>query len=326
MPRNPRVFRENSCYEYCTRAEYGIPLPSNLTSTTLISGTLARSFTAHSVQLFHGVYMGNHCHLVVSPKRPDSFHLGYGQVNKQLTDALKMLLRRPKLRVWEERAYPIFMPKFEDVLLKIVYAYSNPSKAGLCDTIDEFPGFSTWKPFLDCELKVDAEVRIPTTSVRMRDLPALPENRRLSVKEDKEFAASLHERGEPIELIIRPYAWLSFFGITKEKDIAQVREVIIRRVRWNELVARKLREKARREVIGVEKLITTKFMRNHIPKERSPFKIYLHARDKATRLYWLAKFKELFLAYAEARRRSRTVRPEGTFSPGFPPSVFAFTC
>ena len=303
-----------------------MPLPSNLTSTTLISGTLARSFTAHSVQLFHGVYMGNHCHLVVSPKRPDSFHLGYGQVNKQLTDALKMLLRRPKLRVWEERAYPIFMPKFEDVLLKIVYAYSNPSKAGLCDTIDEFPGFSTWKPFLDCELKVDAEVRIPTTSVRMRDLPALPENRRLSVKEDKEFAASLHERGEPIELIVRPYAWLSFYGITKEKDIAQVREVIIRRVRWNELVARKLREKARREVIGVEKLITTKFMRDHIPKERSPIKIYLHARDKATRLYWLAKFKELFLAYAEARRRSRTVRPEGTFSPGFPPSVFAFTC
>ena len=286
----------------------------------------ACSFTAHSVQLFHGVYMGNHCHLVVSPKRPDSFHLGYGQVNKQLTDALKMLLRRPKLRVWEERAYPIFMPKFEDVLLKIVYAYSNPSKAGLCDTIDEFPGFSTWKPFLDCELKVDAEVRIPTTSVRMRDLPALPENRRLSVKEDKEFAASLHERGEPIELIVRPYAWLSFYGITKEKDIAQVREVIIRRVRWNELVARKLREKARREVIGVEKLITTKFMRNHTPKERSPFKIYLHARDKATRLYWLAKFKELFIAYAEARRRSRTVRPEGTFSPGFPPSVFAFTC
>ena len=326
MPRNPRVFRENSCYEYCTRAEHGIPFPSNLTSTTLISGTLARSFTAHSVDLFHGVYMGNHCHLVVSPKRPDSFHLGYGQVNKQLTDALKMLLRRPKLRVWEERAYPIFMPNFEDVLQKIVYAYSNPSKAGLCDTIDEFPGFSTWKPFLECELRVDAEVRVPSTWVRMSDLPALPESRRLSVKEDKEFAATLHERGEPTELVIRPYAWLSYYGITKEKDIANVRAVIIRRVRINELVARKQREKAHREVIGVEKLITTRFMRSHTPEKHSSRRIYLHAGDKATRLYWLAKFKEIFRAYAEARRRSRTVRPEGTFPPGNVPAVFAFSC
>jgi hypothetical protein len=325
MPRTNRVIFKNKVYEVVSRAREGLPLPPTQLTNTLLKGIMARTQRDNKVTLCNFIWMNNHSHKQLIPNNPENLPSFYGEVQKKITDTLRTLLGRKWLRIWEDRTGVIMIDGLEDAIDRLVYMFCNPAKAGLVDTIDNYPGLSTWSAFLNCEPDVEAEVHIEAPWYRVDDLPLLPSSHSLSEIQDTKLTQELNSslNAIPHTLIVKPFAWLKLFGISKPEEIIKIRERIVKEVRVREKEYAEERAKAKRKVIGVQALKSQVYLKPHIPKEKSR-KIFVICSDKKRRIRLISMFKAYFLnckrCFKKRKRGFKVQWPKGTFTPWIPPA------
>jgi hypothetical protein len=87
--------------------------------------------------------MNNHSHQHFIPDDPHKKTKFYMEYQKKVTDTVRKLTKLKQLQLWEPRPSVFFMAQLEDAIKRIVYLFVNPAKAGLVETIDEYPGLNT---------------------------------------------------------------------------------------------------------------------------------------------------------------------------------------
>jgi hypothetical protein len=324
MPRAPRSYTDKLVYEIVPRAKDSLPMPPTETSNEIRLGILGRTQRDNKVDLCHFVDMNNHSHSMavsITGENLSKFHM---ELKKKTTDAVKALLGRASLSLWERRTGVFRVVALEDAIERVVYIYCNPSNAGLCDSIAQYPGLSSWRAFKECAPSIDAEVEIEARWYPVSEIPTLPTERRLSPGQDaalhRELKASSKSVRHPI--ILKPFKWLETYGVTDPADIETIRQRIISRVLDAERVNAEARAKDNKRSASPAALRQAVYMKPHKPKRRER-KIFLICSDKELRLTLLESFRRTVSrcreCYQKAKAGIRVEWPPGTFTPWFPP-------
>jgi hypothetical protein len=268
--------------------------------------------------------MNNHSHSIavsVTSENLSKFHM---ELKKKTTDAVKALLGLSSLTLWEKRTGVFRIATLEDAIERVIYVYSNPSNAGLSDSIEQYPGISSWTIFKECKPEINAEVEIEARWYPVSEIPQLPANRRLSPQEDLALCRKLKESEKAMRhpIVVKPFKWLETYGVTEPQEIERIRQKIISRVSENERENALARAKSGRESASPSALRGDLFMKPHEPKKKER-KIFLICSDKALRLELLEAFRHLVSkcreCYQKAKAGIRVEWPPGTFTPWFPP-------
>ena len=297
-------------------------MPPTQTSNEIKLGILGRTQRDSKVELSHFVDMNNHSHTLVVSNRCWKLSKFYMELKKKTTDAVKALLGLSSLSLWEDRPTVAEVATLDDAIKRIVYIYCNPSKASLCDSIEEYPGINSWSAFLQCEPSVDAEVVINARWYPVSEIPELPA-RSLSPKQDarlqQELATSEKAISHPI--IFKPFKWLEVFGIIETDRIERIRQKIITQVRETEQANAQARLAAGKRSVPRSVQVREPYMKSHTPKKKER-KIYLICGDRELRLELLERFRQIFARCRECYRKAKeglwVEWPPGTFIPWFP--------
>lgn len=311
-------------YEVVPRTNEHLPMPPTQTSNELRLGILGRAQRDSKVELCHFVDMNNHGHNLVVSKEEDDFCKFYMELNKKTTDAVKALLGLRKLSLWEDRAGVPKVATLKDAIERVVYLYCNPSKASLCDTIDEYPGINSWKAFLAAEPSVDAEFEIEAHWYPVAAIPRIPRNKKLSRWDDEGLCIKMKQskQRQRHTIIVKPFKWLEVFGVTEPEKIESIRQDIIRRVREAEADYRRRRAEAGKRAFKPSELQREAYMRHHVSIKQGR-KIIVICSDPFLRAQEIAHYKFILQVcrdnYAKAKEGIRVEWPPGTFTPWFPP-------
>ena len=325
MPRSPRVISEHSLYEITPRAREGLPLPPTKTTNEILSGILARVQRDDKVTLTNYIWMNNHAHLHVLPSDAYKLPLFYCELQKKVTDSVRTLLGKKSLRIWEDRTGVMLVANLETAIDRLAYLFCNPAKSGLVDSIDLYPGLSSWKAFCSCPPSVDAEVSITALWHPVSSLPKLPPGRTLSESQDSSCLTQLQGDKDAVKhtLTIKPLAWLAAYGITEEKEIERIRQEVIALVRDREAGYREERRISNTPVIGVKMLKRQEYYKAHQPKKKTR-KVFVLCSDKELRIALIVTFKSIFTTcrecYQNVKKGIAVIWPKGTFIPWLPPN------
>ncbi len=212
-------------------------------------------------------------------------------MQKKITEYMKRLLGVSRLNLWEGDPILAEIQDLDKAVERFVYHYANPADADLVETIDEFPGLSSWNDFLNADTTVDARCARLVPWIRLPSIAPLV-NLALTPEEDLALCASLVEGAtEKHELVIYPYAWIKCFGPTTPEEVAKIRERIIEGVRAREEAARKRRAAAGKKVMGRERLLKQPIMAPHTPPPRER-RVYFLGSCKEARIARVAEMQE----------------------------------
>jgi hypothetical protein len=323
MPRTSRVFTENHVFEIIPRAREHLPMPPTRTSNEIKLGILGRAQRDNKVDLCHFVDMNNHSHNLAVSHTGQELAKFYMEVQKKTTDAVKALLGMQQLKLWEDRPTVARVVDLEGIINRIVYIYTNPSNAALCDSIEEYPGITSWSAFLRCEPCVDAEATIDAQWYPVSEIPRLPALS-LSPSQDaalhRELRQSEEAHAHPI--VLKPFKWLEEFGITEPLRIENIRKRIIAGVREVERINAAARATASTRCVPAAIQAKQPYMKPHKPKKQER-KIFIICSDKEARIEILQHYKWIFNCCKECYRMVkeglRVDWPPGTFIPWLPP-------
>lgn len=303
-------------------------MPPTQTSNEIRLGILGRTQRDNKVELCHFVDMNSHSHSMavsITEENLSKFHM---ELKKKTTDAVKALLGISSLSLWEKRTGVHYIPTLEDAIERVIYIYCNPSNAGLCESIDHYPGLSSWAAFRDSAPSIDTEVEIEARWYPVSEIPQIPNTRLLSQRQDEALYRELRDSEKAVghPLVIKPFKWLETFGITTPQEIERIRQRIIARVRETERANALARAKSHTKSASREALQRTPYMKPHKPKKKER-KIFVICSDKELRLSLLESFRHTITrckeCYRNAKAGIRVDWPPGTFIPWFPPG-FAF--
>jgi hypothetical protein len=322
-----RFIEINRVHEVVCRVRNAIAFPPTRTSNALLVGIFARSIGLRNgqVELIAFVWMGTHWHIMTRPKKVKELVLFYKECKKRSTEAAKDLLGLEHLRMWEPRPNVMYIPLKVDVIDRLAYLFCNPAKAGLVDSIDEYPGFNTWEIFKTCEPSVDACVRIPARYYQRGSIPRLPENRKLTDEQDRDYLMQLISAEHNVMeeyLEIRPFEWLKAYGIKTPEQVEAVRAAVIKEVYKREAQYRAERAAEGRTVIGAEALQRGEYMQPYKNKKHGR-RIPVYCSDSKLRAKILNQIERLQKRcrnlYETAKKGKRVVWPPGVFIPWTPP-------
>ena len=155
MPRTGRYIESGEVYEICFRAQESLPFVAYKCLNYIIQCVLARVQRDDKVILCHDIWNGSHPHLIVVSKDAQQLVNFYSEIQKKITDILKRLLGLEYLEIWEGACSVIKLGELDTVIDRIAYLYANPAQDDLEDSIEKFPGASSWKDFQSCLSKLN---------------------------------------------------------------------------------------------------------------------------------------------------------------------------
>ena len=230
-----KIYTPGAVYFVTTRMQEGLPMVAAEYMQFILTGIIARAQTLFNVTICHQIVLANHWHALLIAKDAGGIPKFVGYVKRESSHAINRLLGRKARKLWEESYDAPHMNTPETVMEKIVYIYTNPQKAHLVDRIEEYPNISTWKEF-----QSDAPTEVTHKRIARDLIPQLPKIHPTG-RRGRSFVRGLMELdGEKNVLEISPHAWMECYGKTKGRDISELREELVARVRKREA---ELREK-----------------------------------------------------------------------------------
>ena len=228
LPKPPRLFISGGIYEVCFRTEEGLPLVSTPYMKVILKGIIATAFSMYDVDLLADIVMGNHIHLLVRVINPEHLDDVVCYIKRESAHAINNLLGRRRRTVWQQGYDCPLILDAEKMIDRLIYFFTNPTKANLESTIELYPGLSSWESVLKDGYVLKGR-RIPREVI-----PALPA-KTLSLREQHQLAEQLLEEALPEqEVRIDPLSFLNDFSDGISMDCENVRARIIKGVREKE--------------------------------------------------------------------------------------------
>ena len=291
--------------------EEGLLLQSNPLCLAIVRSCLAAAQKLYPVRICHLLVEATHVHLVLVVRKPDDVPAFVGHFKTESAHMLNRLLGRKKRTVWCEDYDSPKVLTLNRALAAISYLYSNPSKDNLVESIEEYPGFSSWEMFQSGQfVKKWKRLRRFQFRVLTRD----SHNLRGYTKK----AERLLEESSEIEVfILEPNAWLEAFGVTNPREQERINVRLRERVRTLEQRARRKREREKKRVIGRAQLIAQPIDLNYRPSRKGK-RMWCLSEKRSLRIQFIAMLKGL-------RREARAVLALwriGDMSVRYPPGLY----
>ncbi len=328
MPRLRRYIQSKTLYELTFRAKDSLPFPCTKVMEAIIYSILSRVQRDNKVIIHHFIVEVSHVHFLITANDANQCQQFYGEVKKQLTEAIKRLVGQKSLNLWEVRSNLSQIPTLEDAINKIVYIYSNPSKDDLENSIDEYPGVSSWNSFKNTAYEVNACNESTHEWIRQTMIPCLP-SRSLNPRADKRLLRQiLSQTNDKHKLKIYPNSWLNcFLNNASSEEIEHYNTRIIKHLRELENKYKRIRRLNQKGVKGAAALRNLPLLKPHTPK-RKERKICVQSQFKEVRIAIIAKVKEIEVQCRKIYKQWATGDfsikwPPGTFPPPLPPLASA---
>jgi hypothetical protein len=291
--------------------EQGLLLLANPLCQLIIRSCLARAKFLYPVRLCHFIIEGNHVHMIFVVIDPsDACHF-VGHFKAETAHRINQLFGWKKRTIWcEGYDSPVVLSPVR-ALMCIAYLYANPAKDNLEDSIDKFPGLSSWKMFRKGDLKKDwAYIPRP----RYRELSAQAH----SLEGYTRVAARLLANADSShEFELEPDAWLDAFGISEKEEQEKWNQALVKRVRVLEKRARTKREEAGKSPLGRAALLRQK-MSFAYKSNRNGKRMWCLSEKKRVRVQFISFLKKLREKAREVYRRWHL----GDYSLAYPPGLF----
>lgn len=283
--------------------EEGLLLLANPLCMSIVRSCLATAQSLYPVTICHFIVQATHVHMVVVVNSPDDVKDFVRHFKTESAHLINNLLGRDKRTIWcEGYDSPVVISPLK-VKDKICYIYSNPVKDNLVESIDSFPGLSSWKMFKKQELEKTWK-RLRRPAVKALTIHSL----RVYTQESERL---LKEATSSNTFRIEPNAWMPVFGITDPTEQEAMNRSIVERVKGEEELPRE------HSVIGREKLISRPIDPFYRP-QRSGKRMCCLSEDRAQRVEFINFLKDLYARASEVLQRWR----QGDFSVPFPPGLY----
>ena len=318
MPRRRRLIKSNRCYEICFRAENTLPFVAYKTISFMIGAILARVQRDDKLVICHDIWNGSHVHIIVIVKCAKACVDFYAELQKKITDAFKRLLGKKRLSIWEGRVTVAEIADLDKAIDRIAYLYANPAQDNLEDSIDKFPGFSSWRTFNSSTNSISSCMSEEYPWIKLPSIPRVNSNK-LSISQDRNLIKLFKRRNKDSTHTFTRYpnAWMKCFGVSRETEVSRINKEIIKQVRGRETKARERRESEGKQVMGAHRLTTQAILARHTPKKRER-KIFLLCSKRELRIALIRSYKE----FSEECRRCYEAWKRGDFSISWPPGAF----
>lgn len=291
--------------------EEGLLLLANPLCEAIIKSCLARAQHLHDVKICHLIVEATHIHIFLVVVNPSDVPGFIGRFKTESAHMLNRVLGRRKRTVWcDGYDSPIVLTPTR-AIIAIAYLYANPGKDNLEDTIDLYPGFSSWKMFRANE-RTRLWRRIQRTAFRA--LPRDSHNLRGYTKEAERILAT-SRKNHKFEL--EPNAWMKALRITDPEEQARVNDRIVERVRRLESRARTKRVQERKRVMGRERLISQPLDIHYRPR-RSGRRTSVLTEVRSLRIEFIRFLKQLM----DQARRVYQRWKVGDFSEPYPLGLY----
>jgi len=284
-------------------------MPPTHVMNAITWGILADARSRYRVRVCHFLFMANHMHMILVVDDPEHISAFMRYVKSEISHAINRLLDRGKKTIWAEGYDSPIILSADKVIHYIKYIYLNPARAGLVNSIKEYPGVSSWRMFSTDHLATSHD-KIPRPTLKPLATPAL------SVNEQQEIVKTWGHMGlKKQKFVLEPWAWLeSFSGLEKE----EVLDRILSGIRTQEEVYREKREARGKTVLGPTALRRQSMAKEYTPKRRNRRMIVL-CDDKDLR----RRFIEHFRALCDAARAAYESWKRGDLRSKIPPGMFA---
>lgn len=285
--RTPKLVRKGTVQFVTTTVEQDLMFPANPLVELILRKCLAQALKLYGIVISHLLFETTHLHLLITIGNPEDLKDFMRHFKAESAHAINRLLGRRKRTVWCEGYDSPTILDLDKAIEMISYLYSNPAKDDLEDSIDKYPGFSTWRSF------VKGEQTFKSVYLARDDFRKLSDNRVLTYREYSNEARILSRGRKRNSFRIFPDAWMQAFGVAAPEEIKKVNERIVRRVREREQEAREERIREGRSVIGARKLMNTQIGQAFLPR-RSGIKTICLASSKKVRAAFIERAKRLF--------------------------------
>lgn len=303
--------------------EEGLLLLSNPLCQAIIRSCLAAAQKLYPVRICHILAEATHVHLVLTVYNPDDVPAFLRHFKTESAHMLNKLLGRKKRTIWCEGYDSPKVLTLTKALAVIAYLYANPAKDNLVASIDEYPGFSSWKMFRTGELtKMWKRLRRP----QFRRLPADCHSLRGYSNEAERL---LKQSTEAELFILEPNAWLEAFGVLDPLEQVRINSRLVERIRTLEARAERLRERLNKRVMGRERLIKQVIDLSYKPARKGR-KMWCLSDKRSLRIEFIRGFKKLKqeakAVLALWRSGDTSVRyPPGLYPPSMPKLANVFS-
>jgi len=312
MPRPRKYFVHGSVVFVTFGLEQGLLLLANALCINTMKSCLAKSASLYKVRICHFIVHSNHVHMTFVIHNPSDVPKFIGHFKAEVAHRLNILLGWNKRTVWcEGYDSPIILSPLR-ALMAIAYLYANPAKDHQEDSIDQFPGLSSWKMFTQNKLVKK------WAFFSRRCYRTLPKDAHNLRGYDKEAARIMQLSKYSHEFKLEPNAWLEAFGITKPEDQKLWNDALVRRIRTLEKRARKIRSDKNMRVIGKSNLQQRKMSLDYKPEKRNGRRMWCLSEKRSLRIKFILQLKELFKQAKEVYNNWHY----GDYSVPYPPGLF----
>ena len=300
------------------RTREGLPFVCTKYMKLLLESIIARVQRDSKVTLCHILWMGNHPHIIIVAKDKKACTQFYGEIQKQLTEAVKRLLGLKHLNLWNNNATSVIpYHDIETVCYRIAYLYANPARANLVQTVSRYPGLSSWREFQADKANIDARHSKQCPWIRSPYIESL-QHPTVSEFNDYRLCNKWRRKAKHShELVIEPNAWMKTFGIDTGAEVEETNERIMAFHTVLEEEAREKRVADKRKVMGRKKLRSRPINLSYQPKKTSR-RIFTYSLDPKLRVYLIEAYQEFCANCRECYERWKL----GDFSVQWPPGAF----
>jgi hypothetical protein len=210
--------------------------------------------------------------------------------------AVNRLLGRKKRTIWCEGYDSPLLEDVETVKDKIAYLYENPSKDGLVDSVERYPGVSSWQQLSMLTPRTSSK-RLHETRFLPRDaFEALPVGAKLGERDYERIRRKLIHKRKKNHFSVDCNAWMKRFEIFDAEAQHILNQEIIDAVNRRELINKDGR--IGKPPLGRRALVETSVGTPYVP-QRQGKKMLLHSLDREFRKEKLRGLREII---TEGRR------------------------
>lgn len=321
MPKNRKYYPHKAVLLVTSRTEEGLPLVPSFVMNFIVWGILAKAKSMYRVRVCHFLFMANHFHMILVVEDPEHISEFVGYAKGEIAHGVNRLLGRRKKTVWAEGYDSPVILSSCDVMRYIRYLYLNPARANLVESIDSYPGVSSWEAFKAGNYR-SKHKKLSRSSIDQLPLPAL------SINEQKRLVSRYESKKlEEYEFILEPFSWMECFSEFKQVSIEEVKKEILADVYSEEAKLLRARKAEKKRVLDATKLRRQSMLKEYQPKKFSKRMICL-CSNAALRKSFIRHFQKLCAAARDVYERWKrgdlgAKLPPGLFAPRMPTLVSA---
>jgi REP element-mobilizing transposase RayT len=148
MPKPPRILLPKTLVFITSRVQQGLPFVHHPTMSKSLWGIIARAQTLYNVEICALMFMGNHFHILAVVKDQSAIPAFMRRIKTESAHMVNKYLDRRQCSVWCDGYDCVPLLTFEDAIDKFVYLYTNPTRARISKTINNYQGVNTWEMFI----------------------------------------------------------------------------------------------------------------------------------------------------------------------------------